>query len=107
MAKQVIERLVDDIDGGEADETVLFGLDGVSYEIDLSDTHAQALRENLAEYIDTARKAGAARRRRRNGRQSSRERSAAIRTWAKERGIQVNERGRIPANIVDEYEKTH
>lgn len=107
MAKQIIERLVDDIDGGEADETVPFSLDGVSYEIDLSGPNAKKLRDSLRPYLDGARKAGAGRRRRGARAASSRERSADIRAWAKARGIKVNERGRIPANVVQQYEEAH
>lgn len=106
MAKQVIERLVDDIDGGEADETVPFSVDGVSYEIDLSSDNAKKLRDSLAPFVERARKAGVGRRRRTRA-ASSRERSADIRAWARDRGIKVNERGRIPATVVEEYEKAH
>ena len=105
MAQKVQVLLVDDLDGGEADETVSFSLDGVTYEIDLSDTNAKKLRDSLRSYADHARKAGTTRRRRSPG-ASSRERSAEIRTWAKSHGKNVNERGRIPQSIVDEFEAT-
>jgi hypothetical protein len=94
MAQKVQVLLVDDLDGSEATETVAFGLDGASYEIDLSSGNAGKLRKELAHYVEHARKAG-------------RERSAQIRAWAKQRGYKVNERGRIPANIVAEYEAAH
>ena len=100
--------LVDDLDGSEATETVSFGLDGVSYEIDLSNGNAGRLRDELAQYVEHARKAGSTlsrRRRSRNG--AGREQSARIREWAKARGLKVNERGRIPANIVAEYDAAH
>lgn len=103
MAQKVQVLLVDDLDGGEADETVSFSLDGVTYEIDLSSNNAKKLRDSLQSYVDHARKAGTARRRRSRG-ASSRERSAEIRAWAKSRGKKVNERGRIPQSIVDEFE---
>jgi hypothetical protein len=109
MAQKVQVLLVDDLDGSEATETVTFGLDGASYEIDLSTGNANKLRKELEPYVEHARKAsgsGAARRRRtRTG--PGRERSAQIRAWAKQRGYKVNERGRIPANIVAEYEAAH
>jgi hypothetical protein len=89
MAQKVQVLLVDDLDGSEATETVTFGLDGASYEIDLSSGNAGKLRKELA----------------RTG--PGRERSAQIRAWAKQRGYKVNERGRIPANIVAEYEAAH
>lgn len=108
MAQKVQVLLVDDLDGSEATETVSFGLDGVSYEIDLSAGNAGQLRKELAQYVEHGRKAGGVlgrRRRQRNG--AGREQSARIREWAKDRGFKVNERGRIPANIVAEYEAAH
>jgi hypothetical protein len=107
MAQKVQVLLVDDLDGGEASETVSFSLDGVSYEIDLSSNNASKLRKDLAAYIDHARKASGAGRRRRSRTGPGRERSAEIRSWAKQRGYKVNERGRIPAAIVAEYESAH
>ncbi|GLY79838.1 MULTISPECIES: histone-like nucleoid-structuring protein Lsr2 [Actinoallomurus] len=110
MAEQIIKRLIDDIDGGEAEETVQFSLDGVPYEIDLSAANAKKVRDSLAPFVEHARKAGGAAaggRRRRSRAASSRERSADIRAWAKARGIKVNERGRIPATVVEEYERAH
>ncbi|QVQ50963.1 Lsr2 family protein [Spiractinospora alimapuensis] len=106
MAQKVQVLLVDDLDGGEAEETVQFAVDGSAYEIDLSGKNAAKLRETLAPYVEVARKAQTSKGRR--GRlqrsQPSRERSAEIRKWAKEHGKQVNERGRIPQSIVAEYE---
>jgi hypothetical protein len=103
MAEQIIKRLIDDLDGGEAAETVPFSIDGASYEIDLSDENAQILRDRLSHYVQHARKAGASGRR--SGRPaSSRERTADIRAWAKAQGIKVNERGRIPATVLEQYE---
>jgi len=108
MAQKVQVLLVDDIDGSEATETVTFGLDGVAYEIDLSSGNAGELRTELARYVEHARKSSGAqlrRRRQRNG--AGREQSARIREWARSQGKKVNERGRIPANIVAEYEAAH
>ena len=107
MAQKVQVLLVDDLDGSEATETVTFGLDGASYEIDLSPDNAGKLRNELAHYVEHARKASAPARRRRARTGPGRERSAQIRLWAKQRGYKVNERGRIPANIVAEYEAAH
>jgi len=107
MAQKVQVLLVDDLDGSEATETVTFGLDGSSYEIDLSSGNAGKLRKELAHYVEHARKASAPARRRRTRTGPGRERSAQIRQWAKQRGYKVNERGRIPANIVAEYEAAH
>ena len=103
MARKVQVLLVDDLDGGAADETASFALDGASYEIDLSSDNAKKLRDSLSPFVEHARRAGVGRRRRSRA-ASSRERSADIRAWAKARGIKVNERGRIPASVVEQYE---
>jgi hypothetical protein len=107
MAQKVQVLLVDDLDGGEASETVVFGLDGASYEIDLSSVNADKLRKELTQYVEHARKGNSPARRRRARTGPGRERSAQIRQWAKQRGYKVNERGRIPATIVAEYEAAH
>lgn len=109
MAQRTVVELLDDIDGMPADETVAFAIDGVSYEIDLSEQNANRLRTSIAPYLEKARKAGAARPARKGKGSAprtanSRERSAEIRAWAKQHGIPVNERGRIPANVLSAYE---
>ena len=110
MAQKVTVLLVDDIDGGSADETVSFSIDGVSYEIDLSTKNAAGLRDALAQYVGTARRVGS---RGSAGRTSNRRtasgnnRTAQIREWARSNGHPVNERGRIAATVVDAYEKAH
>ena len=106
MAQKVQVTLIDDIDGeSAADETVSFALDGNGYEIDLTSANAAKLRDALAVYVGSARKAGRAGRgsgaRRTRGGDS---RVAEIRAWAKEQGLAVNERGRIPADIVEKYD---
>jgi len=102
MARRTQVFLVDDIDGGEASETVNFGLDGISYEIDLSDSNAAALRESLSQYVGSARRAG-----RRGGRgraaPARNTETAKIRDWARERGFKVSDRGRIPADILAKF----
>lgn len=109
MAQKVEVLLVDDIDGGEADETVSFSLDGTAYEIDLSKKNAAKLRNGLEPFVASARKARKPAGRTGRGARTagSRERSAEIREWAKNRGIKVNERGRIPANVIEQYEAAH
>ena len=107
MARKVQVLLVDDLDGGAADETVSFALDGASYEIDLSSDNAKKLRDSLSSFVEHAQKASGGKRRGAASRTrgtSSRERSAEIRAWAKSHGKKVNERGRIPASIVEEFE---
>ncbi len=116
MAQKTTVQLVDDIDGSEAAETVSFGLDGNSYEIDLSEEHASSLREVLSRFIVSARRAGGeGGGRRSGGRRGSgsstssgdRQRTAEIRAWAREQGMEVNERGRIPNTVVQAYEAAH
>ncbi|MCF4122151.1 Lsr2 family protein [Antribacter sp. KLBMP9083] len=109
MVQKVQVVLVDDIDGGVAEETVTFGLDGVSYEIDLSAAHASELREAFAMWVGHARKASsrpaAARPAARRSRGSSN--TAAVREWAKSTGLAVSDRGRISTEIQEAYDKAH
>jgi hypothetical protein len=112
MARKTVVELIDDIDGRPAQETVSFSLDGMAYEIDLSEGNADRLRAGLAPFVERARKAGAARAAappRTAGAShpapaGDRDRSAAIRAWAKGEGLAVNERGRIPAKVVEAFE---
>src|SRR5215831_13135895 len=103
MARKITVALEDDIDGGPADETVRFAIGGVDYEIDLSEKNAAAFRRQLAPFIDHARRAGRGPRRRAGRTATSRERSSDIRAWAKEAGIAVRDRGRIPADVIEYY----
>jgi hypothetical protein len=108
MAQKFESFLVDDLDGGKADETVRFSFDGRSYEIDLSAANAERLRTSLQPFVAAARKARPADRRGAGGRTtSSRARSAEIRTWAKTRGINLSRRGRIPTSVVELYDAAH
>jgi Lsr2 len=104
MAQRVTVELEDDLDGGPADQTLRFGFDGSEYEIDLSAKNASTFRKQIAPYIEHARKAGSRQRRRAARTSSSRERSGGIRAWAKDHGIAVSERGRIPASVIEQYE---
>jgi hypothetical protein len=112
MAQKVQVILVDDLDGGDAEETVSFGLDGVSYEIDLNAANAARLRDELAPWVGHARRVGG---RSTGGRRSSGTRSrstsstdtAAVREWARENGHQVSERGRISAEVMEAYKAAH
>jgi len=104
MAQRVNIVLEDDLDGSQAAETLRFGIDGSEYEIDLSKKNAAAFRRQLAPFVEHARKAGRAQRRRSGRTASSRRRSSDIRAWAKGQGIEVSERGRIPASVAEQYE---
>jgi hypothetical protein len=105
VAQKVQTVYIDDIDGGEASGTVRFGLDGTDYEIDLSTRHSEALHKSLLTYIEHARKVGGASRRASRGRRNSASGidTTAVRSWAREQGIDIKERGRVPANIVEQY----
>lgn len=113
MAKHTTVTLVDDLDGGEADEQVQFAVDGKTYEIDLSSKNAERLREGLAPYVSAARRAG--------GRSapasssgssnsssaSDRAMNRAVREWAVAQGMKISERGRIPSNVLEAYRNAH
>jgi hypothetical protein len=100
MAQRIRTLLIDDIDGGEAAGTVRFGLDGTQYEIDLSAAHSDELREALARYLACARRTGGAARGRRG---SGAVDTAKVREWAKGQGIEVKGRGRVPADVLEQY----
>lgn len=117
MARQIITMITDDIDGGEASETLTFALDGMSYEIDLNSANAGKLRDFMSTYIEAGTRTG----RVGSGAQLQRHRSTpvsgsshptfqqnrqlnqAIRAWANSNGYELSERGRIPQHIVDAY----
>lgn len=103
MAQKVQVILVDDVDGGSADETIKFSFDGASYEIDLSTAHADEFRASVAPWLTSARKV--------SGRVGTRTASSGdtgkIRAWAKSNGHKVSERGRISAEIRAAYTAAH
>jgi hypothetical protein len=106
VAQKIQTLFIDDIDGTEAEGTVRFALDGTDYEIDLNTKHADALRKALARYIDAARRgSGAARRPARSGRRSAASglNTTEVREWAKAQGIEVKDRGRVPAELVVKF----
>ncbi len=108
MAQRVQIILEDDIDGGDATETVTFGLDGVTYEIDLNEKNASSLREAFAPYVGAARRVAG---RRSSGtsarRPSDKGELTKIRQWARANGHQVSDRGRISQTVRDAYAKAH
>jgi hypothetical protein len=104
MAQQIQTLFIDDIDGGAAAGTVRFALDGVEYEIDLSTEHAEELHSALGKYIGHARKAGGTPRRAARGRRAaSTFDTTTVRNWARERGYDIKDRGRVPADLVAKY----
>jgi hypothetical protein len=105
MAQKIQTLFIDDIDGSEAEGTLRFALDGTDYEIDLNADHTAAFRSALEVYVAHARKVGGAARRaaRGAGRKASAIDTTAVRAWAREQGIDIKGRGRIPATIVTQY----
>jgi hypothetical protein len=107
MAKRVHVVLEDDISGGTADETVSFGLDGSSYEIDLTKANADKLRNALSQYVAHGRKMGSGRARRGGSARTDREQLQAIREWARRNGYEVSDRGRISSKVVEAFNAAH
>ena len=106
MAQKIQTLFIDDIDGGAAEGTVRFALDGTDYEIDLNGKHGDELRATLAKYIQHARKVGGTTRRAgaRGGRRASAVDTVVVRAWARENGYDIKDRGRVPADLVAKYQ---
>lgn len=113
MAQKVHVQLIDDVSGEPADETVRFEIDGVSYEIDLTEVNAARLRETLGEWVNHGRRVGGRRRTRTSTSTSTSDKSARradlaqIRAWAREAGHEISDRGRIATSIVEAYDAAH
>ena len=108
MAQKIQTLFIDDIDGGAAEGTVRFALDGADYEIDLSGKHSDELHAALRKYVDHARKVAGTPRRpgSRGGRRASTVDTVAVRAWARENGYDIKDRGRVPADLVAKYQAT-
>jgi len=109
VAQKVLVEILDDIDGTPATQTVQFGLDGVTYEIDLSDENGAALRDEFARYVAAARRVGGRKVRVATGQSTTtsttdRERNQQIRTWANSNGYEVSERGRLSSEVISAFE---
>lgn len=114
MAQRTIVELVDDLDGTSSDDiqTVTFGLDGVTYEIDLNEDNASSLRDRMADFVAASRRTGGRARRgvtpiAASGTGRSREQTQAIRDWARNNGHDVSDRGRIPSSVIEAFEAAH
>jgi hypothetical protein len=105
VAQKVQVLLVDDLDGGEAVESVGFALDGVAYEIDLSAKNAARLRDALAVYVAAGRRVGGRRKSRTGGARGTS--PSDIREWARANGWKVSDRGRVPADVRAAYAAAH
>ena len=101
MATKVLTTLQDEIDGSKATQTIRFSLDGIEYEIDVSDRNANRLRNSMHDFIAHGRKVGGGRARK--SASSGQVDTKAVRKWAKANGIEVSSRGRIPAEVVERY----
>jgi hypothetical protein len=108
MARKTVIILEDDLDGSEASETVQFAIDGAEYDIDLNEKHANELRQALGRFTAAARKSSGGRGRPTGRRSPSGGIDAkVIRKWAQDQGLTVNARGRIQAEIVEQYQAAH
>lgn len=110
MARQVVVTIVDDIDANKvAEESVEFSIDGINYEIDLSAENAQKLRHDISQWSNHARKVVGRGKKTKISTKSAttgaKNQSALIRSWAREQGIPVTERGRIPSSIVEQFHR--
>jgi hypothetical protein len=106
MAQKIQTLFIDDLDGSAAEGTVRLGLDGTEYEIDLNAAHARQLRDALARYVDAARRvSGSARKPARGSRrgQAGTPDSTGVREWARAQGIEVKDRGRVPADLMVKF----
>lgn len=110
MARVVEVRNVDDVDGGPADETVNYSIDGIEYEIDLSESNAEQFRAAFAPWIESSRRAPNRRGGRRtattkhlHGGKTSNVDPTAVREWARKSGIEVSTKGRIPTTLIEQY----
>jgi hypothetical protein len=105
MAQRIQTLFIDDLDGGAADGTFRFGLDGTDYEIDLSSEHGDELREALGKYIEHGRRIGSTARRAPRGRGGAPAvDTAKVREWARGNGYDIKDRGRVPADLVAKYQ---
>ena len=109
MAQKTVVELVDDLDGGEADETVSFALDGVDFHIDLSTENASRLRDTLSEYVVNARRTAGRKGRvgKATARSNGKPDAQAVRDWARSQGETVADRGRISHELLVRFQEAH
>ncbi len=104
MARKVTTSLQDDLDGSPAAGTVRFALEGSEFEIDLSEKNTRKFHQQLVPFIEHARRP------RRDAKiparrsAAGRRRTNSIRAWARDRGMDISERGRIPTEVIEQYE---
>jgi hypothetical protein len=105
MAQRTIVRLVDDLTGEELSAggggTIQFGLDGTSYEIDLSTSNTAAMRDSLSRYVSHARRTTPSGRA--HAPVATAVDSRAVRAWAASNGVELSARGRIPSAVIEQF----
>jgi hypothetical protein len=107
MAQRMEVQFIDDIDGGPADTTVIFAVDGTAYEIDLSAAHAAEFRAALEPFVAVARRVSGGSRRAGRSARPGRPSPSAVREWARSEGIKVSDRGRVPAELVVKFQEAN
>ena len=107
MARKVVQTLIDDIDGSQANETISFSFEGLEYRIDLSERNAERFRKAMAPFLRSAQRIGGRARRGRAGDVRTTSDAAAVRAWAVEQGYDIPARGRIPNDVRAAYEAAH
>jgi hypothetical protein len=107
MAQRMEIQFTDDLDGGPADTTITFAVDGTAYEIDLSAAHAEELRQAIAPFVASARKLGSSTRRAAKAARATGPSPSAVREWAKAEGIKVSDRGRVPAELIVKFSEAN
>jgi Lsr2 len=107
MAQRMEIQFTDDLDGGPADTTISFVVDGTAYEIDLSTAHAEEFRQAVQPFVAAARKVGSSARRAAKGARASGPTPSAVREWAKAEGIKVSDRGRVPAELIVKFREAN
>jgi hypothetical protein len=107
MAQRMEIQFTDDLDGGPADTTITFAVDGTAYEIDLSAAHAEELRQAIAPFVAAARKVGSTARRAAKAARANGPSPSAVREWAKAEGIKVSDRGRVPSELIVKFREAN
>ena len=103
MARKTTVMLQDDLEGGQATQTIRFGYQGIEYEIDLNDENAKEMTQWLENYVSHARRVGGSKRAAKSNGYASKVDPKLVRQWAAEQGIELNSRGRIPSDIQERY----
>jgi len=112
VARKETVHLIDDLDGSEATTSLTFAVDGVEYAIDLNEKNAAKFYKAVGAYVDAAHPVRRPRATKRIGTRGGPAASpgqdlAAVRAWARDKGLEVSSRGRIPHTVVEAYQAVH